>query len=61
MANNNSEVVVSKDEGDNIQQISRLFKRPSLTVKFQKEKKNNTVGREAHNFRNKMKSYFVHK
>lgn len=54
-------MVVSKDGADNIDDLSRLFKRPSLTVKFSQDKKSNQIGKDIRRFKNKMQSYFVHK
>ena len=58
--NNNSEVVISKNGVDDGNQLSRLFKRPSLSMKLQCEmKKKGDIDNK--NFRNKIQSYFVHK
>lgn len=59
---NMSEVVVSKDNEANNSQLGNLFQRPSLTMKAERDhKKKSLTKKEKSNFRNQIKSWFIHK
>mmetsp|Transcript_30967 Transcript_30967/g.35370 ORF Transcript_30967/g.35370 Transcript_30967/m.35370 type:complete len:120 (-) Transcript_30967:1134-1493(-) len=59
---NISEVVVSDDPAPHKEQLSQLFKRPSLTLNAERAGKKKSVARkDAHKFRKQIESCFVHK
>ena len=59
---NMSQVHIAKDGHEDHQDMQRMFKRPSLTVKIgSTAHKKASKAEELRQFRNKMQSWFVHK